>query len=57
MTQLHARCGSTRKQLLQVSGGSHNDTWATTGLVKLLAMEKFIKFIQSIFISPGTTKD
>lgn len=31
MSQLHGRCGSTHKQLLQVSGGSHNDTWAASG--------------------------
>lgn len=37
MSQLHARCGSTRKQLLQVNGGSHNDTWATTGLVEFIS--------------------
>lgn len=31
MTQLHAKCGSMRKELLQISGGTHNDTWAVTG--------------------------
>ncbi|XP_037051518.1 protein ABHD13 [Bradysia coprophila] len=37
MAQLHARCGSTRKQLLQVNGGNHNDTWATAGYYHGLA--------------------
>ncbi len=44
MTQLHARCGSTRKQLLQINGGTHNETWATTGwvfwLTKLIFLTK-----------------
>ena len=31
MTMLHTRCGSTRKQMLQIVGGSHNDTWAVNG--------------------------
>lgn len=31
MTQLHSRCGSINKQLLQISGGTHNDTWAANG--------------------------
>lgn len=31
MTMLHTRCGSTRKHMLQIVGGSHNDTWAVSG--------------------------
>lgn len=31
MSHLHMRCGSTRKTLLQITGGSHNDTWAASG--------------------------
>lgn len=31
MTQLHAKCGSLRKEMLHISGGTHNDTWAVTG--------------------------
>lgn len=31
MSMLHTRCGSTRKQLQQISGGSHNDTWSAPG--------------------------
>ncbi|KAJ6649552.1 Protein ABHD13 [Pseudolycoriella hygida] len=37
MLQLHARCGSRRKQLIQIKGGSHNDTWATAGYYQGLA--------------------
>lgn len=31
MSQLHAKCGSLRKELLQIAGGTHNDTWAVNG--------------------------
>lgn len=35
MTQLYLKCGSLRKELLQVAGGTHNDTWTMAGYVKL----------------------
>lgn len=31
MSMLHSRCGSIHKQMLQITGGSHNDTWAVNG--------------------------
>ncbi|XP_049288172.1 protein ABHD13 [Anopheles funestus] len=41
MTMLHTRCGSTRKQMLQIVGGSHNDTWAVNGYYQGVA--QFLK--------------
>uniref|UniRef100_A0A182Q4R6 Serine aminopeptidase S33 domain-containing protein n=1 Tax=Anopheles farauti TaxID=69004 RepID=A0A182Q4R6_9DIPT len=41
MTALHTRCGSTRKQMLQIVGGSHNDTWAVNGYYQGVA--QFLK--------------
>ncbi|XP_062545404.1 protein ABHD13 [Armigeres subalbatus] len=37
MTMLHTRCGSTRKNMLQIVGGSHNDTWAVNGYYQGIA--------------------
>lgn len=31
MTSLHGRCKSSRKQLFQLSGGGHMDTWNANG--------------------------
>lgn len=31
MSELHARCGSQHKQLVQIDGGTHNDTWICPG--------------------------
>lgn len=31
MTALHGRCNSSRKQLFQLSGGGHMDTWNANG--------------------------
>lgn len=31
MSFLHSKCGSIHKQILQINGGSHNDTWAVNG--------------------------
>lgn len=31
MSELHSRCSSTRKQLLQLTAGTHNETWTVQG--------------------------
>lgn len=31
MSILHSKCGSIKKELLQITGGSHNDTWTASG--------------------------
>ncbi|XP_065160536.1 protein ABHD13 [Atheta coriaria] len=38
MTDLHSRCGSTRKQLLQLPSGTHNETWTLQGYYHSLAV-------------------
>lgn len=38
MTELYNRCGSIRKQLLQVPGGTHNETWQIHGYYHSLAV-------------------
>lgn len=38
MTELYNRCGSIRKQLLQVPGGTHNETWQVQGYYHSLAV-------------------
>ncbi|KAJ8970444.1 hypothetical protein NQ314_001239 [Rhamnusium bicolor] len=42
MFELHNRCGSIRKQLLQVPSGTHNETWQIQGYYHSLAV-----FLQS----------
>lgn len=32
MVQLYSKCGSLRKEMLQIAGGTHNDTWTINGL-------------------------
>ena len=31
MNHLYSKCGSLRKELLQIAGGTHNDTWTGNG--------------------------
>lgn len=38
MSELHNRCGSERKQLLQLPLGTHNETWTLQGYYHSLAM-------------------
>ncbi|XP_019865001.1 protein ABHD13 [Aethina tumida] len=38
MAELHHRCGSFRKQLLQIPGGTHNETWQMQGYYHSLAV-------------------
>lgn len=38
MTELHERCGSERKQLLQLPSGTHNETWTLQGYYHSLAV-------------------
>lgn len=42
MTELYSRCGSIRKQLLQIPAGTHNETWSLQGYYHSLAV-----FLQS----------
>ncbi|XP_056630568.1 protein ABHD13 [Diorhabda carinulata] len=42
MAELHNRCGSARKQLLQVPAGTHNETWLLQGYYRSMAV-----FLQS----------
>ncbi|CAD7086282.1 unnamed protein product [Hermetia illucens] len=37
MQTLHMKCGSTRKRLLEFTGGSHNDTWVIDGYYQGIA--------------------
>lgn len=37
MVALHNKCGSSYKQMLQISGGSHNDSWTAAGYYKGLS--------------------
>ncbi|KAK4877423.1 hypothetical protein RN001_009929 [Aquatica leii] len=38
MVDLHSRCGSARKQLLQLQTGTHNETWTVKGYYHALAV-------------------
>lgn len=38
MVDLHNRCGSARKQLLQFQSGTHNETWTVHGYYHALAL-------------------
>lgn len=38
MAELHNRCGSERKQVLQVPAGTHNETWTLHGYYHSLAV-------------------
>lgn len=38
MTELYNRCGSIRKQIIQVPGGTHNETWQIQGYYHSLAV-------------------
>lgn len=38
MSELHSRCGSERKQLLQLPLGTHNETWTLQGYYHSLAV-------------------
>lgn len=38
MSELHSRCGSIRKQLLQIPAGTHNETWSVQGYYHSLAV-------------------
>ncbi|XP_022904705.1 protein ABHD13 [Onthophagus taurus] len=38
MSDLHTRCGSTSKQLLQLISGTHNETWTLPGYYHSLAV-------------------
>lgn len=31
MSHLYSKCGSLRKEMLQIAGGTHNDTWTGNG--------------------------
>lgn len=37
MTELHSRCSSQHKQLLQIDAGTHNDTWICPGYYSSIA--------------------
>lgn len=41
MSHLYSKCGSLRKEMLQIAGGTHNDTWTGAGyyngLIKFLS--------------------
>jgi fermentation-respiration switch protein FrsA (DUF1100 family) len=37
MAELHQRCGSRHKQLVQFTSGTHNDTWTSPGYYHSLA--------------------
>ncbi|XP_049786543.1 protein ABHD13 [Schistocerca cancellata] len=37
MTDLHQRCGSHHKQLIQFANGSHNETWTNSGYYHAIA--------------------
>lgn len=38
MTELYNRCGSIKKQILQIPGGTHNETWQMHGYYHSLAV-------------------
>lgn len=38
MFELHNRCSSLRKQLLQIPGGTHNETWQVQGYYHSMAV-------------------
>lgn len=38
MYDLHNRCSSIRKQLLQIPGGTHNETWQLQGYYHAIAL-------------------
>lgn len=38
MTELYNRCGSLRKQIIQVPAGTHNETWQVQGYYHSLAV-------------------
>lgn len=38
MSELYNRCGSERKQLLQMPAGTHNETWTLQGYYHSLAV-------------------
>lgn len=38
MSELYTRCGSVRKQLLQIPTGTHNETWMVQGYYHSLAV-------------------
>lgn len=38
MSELHHRCGSARKQLLQMPAGTHNETWSVQGYYHAVAV-------------------
>lgn len=38
MSELYSRCGSIRKQLLQIAAGTHNETWSVQGYYHSLAV-------------------
>lgn len=38
MSELYTRCGSIRKQLLQIPSGTHNETWSVQGYYHSLAV-------------------
>lgn len=42
MQELHNRCDSIRKQLLQIPAGTHNETWQLQGYYRSMAV-----FLQS----------
>jgi len=37
MVELHQRCGSQHKQLVQFDSGTHNETWTSPGYYHTLA--------------------
>lgn len=38
MSELYSRCGSIRKQLLQIPAGTHNETWSVQGYYHSVAV-------------------
>lgn len=37
MNELHSRCGSELKQIIQIVNGTHNETWTMPGYYKHIA--------------------
>lgn len=48
MVDLHNRCMSARKQLLQFQAGTHNETWTVHGYYRALAL-----FLQNCRVQIG----
>uniref|UniRef100_A0A1B6BZ41 Protein ABHD13 n=1 Tax=Clastoptera arizonana TaxID=38151 RepID=A0A1B6BZ41_9HEMI len=53
MTELHSKCASQHKQIIQIVGGTHNDTWTCPGYYGNIM--KFLKSVEQYQPNPSIT--